>query len=249
MGWFADRARRVMKQNFLLVVALLALGSTAGTLRADGMIIDKIYHPYVLPLEREFEWRASIQDQQPGQPDHLRRYRMAYGMSLGEKWFAETYLVGNQSEDHSFHVKGFELEAQRQLTEQGEYWADWGVVFEVEKEDDPQAWAFATGLLAEKEWGKWSGTANLFLMYEWGSHIKDETETRMGLQARYRHSPGFEPAVELYAGEDTRGIGPAALGQLPLGGRRQIKWEAGAIFGIDHKSPDTTLRFLLEFEF
>ena len=120
------------------------------------------------------------------------------------------------------------------MTEQGEYWADWGVVFELEKEDDLDAWEFSTGLLAEKEWG---------------SDIPDETETRLGLQARYRHSPGFEPAVEVYSGEDTRGIGPAVLGQLPLGGKRQLRWEAGAIFGLDSKSPDTTLRFLLEFEF
>jgi hypothetical protein len=34
-----------------------------------------------------------------------------------------------------------------------------------------------------------------------------------------------------------------------LGSRRQLRWEAGAIFGVDSQSPDTTLRFLLEFEF
>lgn len=227
----------------------LCLGLAAGSAQADGVVIDKIYHPYVQPLEREFEWRATLQDHQPGRPDHLQLYRMAYGMSLGDKWMAELYLVGTNSDEGSFEVAGYEFEAQRQLTEQGEYWADWGVVFELEKEDDLDAWEFSTGLLAEKEWGHWSGTANLFLLQEWGSDIPDETETRLGLQARYRHSPGFEPAVEVYSGEDTRGIGPAVLGQLPLGGKRQLRWEAGAIFGLDSKSPDATLRFLLEFEF
>jgi hypothetical protein len=162
---------------------------------------------------------------------------------------AELYLVGTNSDEGSFEVAGYELEAQRQLTEQGEYWADWGVVFELEKEDDLDAWEFSTGLLAEKEWGRWSGTANLFLLHEWGEDIADETETRLGLQARYRYSPAFEPAVELYSGQDTRGIGPAVMGQVRLGGRRQLRWEAGAIFGVDSQSPDTTLRFLLEFEF
>ena len=228
---------------------VFALGFPAVPLLADGMIIDKIYHPYVQPLEREIELRASLQDQQTGWPDDMQTYRLAYGMSLGQKWFTELYLVGNNSDEDSFDVRGYELEAQRQLTEQGEYWADWGVVFELEKEDDPQSWEFSTGLLVEKEWGKWSGTANLFVMYEWGSRITDETETRMGLQARYRRSPAFEPAIEFYAGEDTRGIGPAALGQIPLGAKQQLKWEAGAIFGIDSGSPDTTLRFLLEYEF
>lgn len=236
------------KPGRMAVLALLLATAPASVL-ADGVVIDKIYHPYVQPLEKEFEWRAILQDRQPGRPDNLQLYRFAYGQSLGDKWFAEIYLVGSKSDADSFDVEGYEIEAQTQLTEQGEYWADWGLVFELEKADAADAWEFSTGLLTEKEWGRWSGTANLFVEYEWGADIPDETETRLGLQARYRYAPGFEPAVELYSGEDTRGIGPAALGQLRLGGKRQLRWEAGVIFGLDSKSPDTTLRFLLEFEF
>jgi hypothetical protein len=44
-------------------------------------------------------------------------------------------------------------------------------------------------------------------------------------------------------------VGPVALGLVRLGGKRKLRWEGGAIFGLDSKSPDTTLRFLLEFEF
>jgi len=32
----------------------------------------------------------------------------------------------------------------------------------------------------EKEWGDWSGTANLMLTHEWGSLIEDETEATLG---------------------------------------------------------------------
>jgi len=216
---------------------------------ADGVVIDKIYHPYVQPLEQEFEWRATMQDHQPGVADDLAVYRFAYARSLGEKWFGEVYLVGQRSDASSFDVDAYEVEALRQLTEQGEYWADWGVVFELEKERGLDAWEFAAGVLAEKEWGRWSGAANLFAIQEWGSDVRDELETRLGLQARYRYSPAFEPAIELYSGEDTRGIGPVAMGLVRFGGKRQLRWEAGAIFGVDNQSPDTTLRFLLEFEF
>lgn len=232
-----------------LGAALAAVLLVSATSRADGIVIDKIYHPYVQPLEQEFELRASLQNHQPGVPDDLGVWRFAYARSLGEKWSGEVYLVGRRSDDSSFDVEAYEVEALRQLTEQGEYWADWGVVFELEKERHQDAWEFAVGALAEKEWGKWSGTANLFLIQEWGSDVRDELETRLGLQARYRHSPAFEPAIEIYSGEDTRGIGPVALGLIRLGGKRQLRWEAGAIFGVDSKSPDTTLRFLLEYEF
>jgi hypothetical protein len=230
---------------FAGVASLLLVSSVV----ADGVVIDKIYHPYVQPLEQELEWRASLQNQQPGVSDDLAVHRFAYARSLGEKWLGELYLVGQQSDDASFDVEAYEVEALRQLTEQGEYWADWGVVFELEKTRGREAWEFAVGALAEKEWGRWSGTANLFVMQEWGSDIKDELETRLGLQARYRHSPAFEPAIELYSGEGTRGVGPVAVGLVRLGGKRKLRWEAGAIFGLDSKSPDTTLRFLLEFEF
>lgn len=232
-----------------LLATLVCIGPACTPALADGLVIDKIYHPYVQPLEREIEARAIWQNRQPGRPDNLQTYKLAYGMSLGEKWFAELYLIGRNSDAGSFELEAYEIEALRQITEQGEFWADWGVVFELEKERGVDAWEFSTGLLAEKEWGRWSGTANLFLLHEWGSDIADETESRLGLQARYRHSPAFEPAIEVYSGQDTRGIGPAALGQIRLGGRRQIRWEAGAIFGLDSKSPDTTLRLLLEFEF
>ena len=238
-----------MKFAIRMRAAAAVLAVAAGPLGADGVVIDKIYHPYVQPLEREFEGRAIWQNEQPGRPDNLQMYRFAYGQAIGDKWFAELYLVGQKSAEDSFGIEAYELELQRQLTEQGEYWADWGLLFELEKERDQDAWEFSTGLLAEKEWGRWSGTANLFLLHEWGEDIADETETRLGLQARYRYSPAFEPAVELYSGEDTRGIGPAVMGQVRLGGRRQLRWEAGAIFGLDSKSPDTTLRFLMEFEF
>lgn len=238
-----------MRSFGLRGLCLLALAALVRPAWADGVVIDKIYHPYVQPLEREFEWRAALQNDQPGRPDNLELYRFAYGQSLGEKWFAEVYLVGETSDDASFDVKAYELEALRQLTEQGEYWADWGVVFELEKESGRDAWEFSTGLLAEKEWGKWSGTANLFVMQEWGSDIVNELETRLGLQARYRYARGFEPAIEIYSGEDTRAVGPAVMGQVKLDNKRQLRWEAGAIFGVDSKSPDTTLRFLLEFEF
>lgn len=216
---------------------------------ADGAVIDKIYHPYVQPLEQEIEWRAIHQDEQPGMSDNTQLHRFAYGRSLNDRWFAEIYLIGEKSDDESFKLEAYEVEAKWQLTEQGEFWADWGALFELEKEHEEDAWEFAAGLLTEKEWGKWSTAANLFLTYEWGSGIEDEFESSLGLQARYRYSRAIEPAIEFYQGEDTQAIGPALLGQINLGIKRQIKWEAGAIFGLDNDSPNRTLRFLLEFEF
>ncbi|MEX2129872.1 MAG: hypothetical protein WD772_00170, partial [Pseudohongiellaceae bacterium] len=56
--------------------------------------IDKIYHPYVQPLEREFEYRSIYQtDSDPGEDDILRQ-RFGFGRSVSERIFVEAYLIG-----------------------------------------------------------------------------------------------------------------------------------------------------------
>ncbi len=216
---------------------------------ADGSVIDKIYHPYVDTLENELEFRSVFQDEQSGLSNPREIHRLALGRSIGESLFGEVYLIGSKSRAGSFDLEAYEFELKWQLTEQGEYSADWGMVFEFEREIDSDVSEVAAGLIAEKEFGRFSGAANLFLIREWGNDIENEYETSFSLQARYRYSRSFEPAIEFYTGQDTTGIGPAAMGNLALGTRKSLNWEAGLIFGSDDTSPDQTFRFLLEYEF
>ena len=69
------------------------------------------------------------------------------------------------------------------------------------------------------------------------------------MQARYRYSPYLEPAIEFYAGENTRSLGPILMGDVKLGAGKKLHWEAGVIFGLNNKSSDNTWRFLTEYEF
>jgi hypothetical protein len=236
-------------QRFILLCAGLLLSSWPCVSRADGIMIDKIYHPYVQPQEQELEGRAIFQDEQEGMADDVRLYRLAYGRALNDRWFLEAYIVGGSSAEQNFEVEAYELEAKWQLTEQGEFWADWGLLFELEKEAHEDIWEFSTALLVEKEWGRWSATANLFVIAEWGTDIENELETNLNLQARYRYSRLFEPAVEFYSGQDTVALGPVVMGQFSMGPGRRFHWEAGLLFGLDSASPDHTVRLLAEFEF
>ena len=244
-----NKMKRQTTSVIRLSLLLALLLTHAEVTQADGMVIDKIYHPYVQPLEQELEFRTTLQDNQPGRDDNLQSYHFAYGRSFNDRWFGEIYLIGERSDDESFKIEAYELEALWQLTEQGEFSADWGLLFELEKVKDLNIWEFSTGLLAEKEWGQWSTTANYIVTYEWGHDIDNEVESKLGLQARYRYSSAIEPGIEFYAGEDTRALGPVLLGQIKLGGKRKLKWELGAVFGLEHDSPNRTLRLLTEFEF
>lgn len=210
---------------------------------------DKVYHPYVEAFKTEIEFRGLYQlDGDDERLDGKQSYYLALGRGFNERLFLEGYVIGKKRSGESLSVDGFELEALLQLTEQGEYWSDWGLLWELEREIDEGIWEVSLALLWEKEWGRWVTAANLFAAYEFGPKINNEFETEFKGQLKYRLSRLFEPAVELYMDENTRGIGPVLLGAPKLG-RNKLKWELGLIFGFNRATADQNIRFLLEYEF
>tara|TARA_R110001606_G_scaffold399222_2_gene582492 strand:- start:153753 stop:154442 length:690 start_codon:yes stop_codon:yes gene_type:complete len=222
--------------NFLFILIGISLASVVN---ADGLMIDKVYHPYVQQLEREIEWRMISADGE-------QKHRLGLGKSVSDRLFVEGYLIVSNKETS---IDAYEAEAKWQLTEQGEYAVDWGVIFELEKDRYDNNWELASGLLMEKEWGSWTGSANLWAIYEWGDTIKSELESALALQARYRYSRYFEPALEFYSGQNTRGLGPAIMGDVKFSAGKKLHWEVGSIIGLDSTTPDNTWRLLTEFEF
>tara|TARA_R110002095_G_scaffold76427_4_gene65325 strand:+ start:1069 stop:1743 length:675 start_codon:yes stop_codon:yes gene_type:complete len=208
---------------------------------ADSLSVDKVYHPYVQPLEREIEVRMVSADGE-------EFYRLGLGKSLSDKLFVEAYLIGKDDNNH-LSLNAYEIEAKWQLTEQGEYAVDWGLMFELERVLHDDTWEISTSLLMEKEWGKWVAAANLSLIAEWGNEINNEFETALALQTRYRYSRYIEPAIEFYSSESGQAIGPVVMGDIRLGNAKKLHWEVGSIFGLGYKGPDNTWRLLMEYEF
>ncbi len=240
--------------QLFLGVFLIHVGLFNSSAFADGSFIDKVYHPYVQPHEREIELRWNIQqdsanDDDARLRDNAQSYRLAYGQSINERWFGEVYLVGKNNRQQDFKVSAVELEALWQLTEQGEYQQDWGMLFEVEHEWDNNVSEVSSALLIEQQWQKWVATINLYLIYEWGNSINDEFETALAAQGKYRYSRHLEPAIELYSSDNSKGIGPVLLGDFKLGNRQRIRWEAGVILGLDDKTAEQTYKFIVEYEF
>lgn len=233
-----------MKFSRLVLCFLVPL-----TARADGIVIDKIYHPYVDALEQELEYRALLPDRLQLGNNPAQVHQLSFGTALYSNVFAEVYAVAQKPRAGGFGISAWEAEVKWQLTEQGEYPVDIGLLFEYENERNLDAQEFTAAALVEKEWGRWSGAANFHLINEWGNDIEAEIETAVGLQLRYRHSQLLEPGIEFYAGQNTRGIGPVLQGNLNAGTGRAVHWETGLIIGLDDTTPDQTWRFLLEYEF
>lgn len=229
------------------LVALLLLHPLAGL--ADGFVVDKVYTPYVQLLETEIEYRALAIHDNSDELDNTIIHKLGIGRAIADHWAAEFYITRYEDKNSSLTIDAYEIEAKWQLTEQGEFDSDFGLIFELEHTQDTPAWEAASTLVVTRAIGRWVNTANLSLVYEWGNHIEDEVETAISLQGRYRHSAALEPALEFYAGQDTRGIGPVLAGTQRLGSQNQIHWELGTIFGLGSTSPEVSVRLLLEYEF
>ena len=241
------KALMLFKQfRWFILVSLSFLLSYTAAARADGVVVDKVYHPYVLPNEREVEWRLFSHKETD---NNKLGQRFAFGKSLTDNVMLEFYLVGERDLNDDFSLTSYELEARWMLTEQGEYWADWGLLFEIEKEQQQKNWEVTFGVLIEKEFGRTSLTVNAFIIYEWGNTIVSEFETEFRLQYRYRFLEQIQPAIELYSGENYLGIGPAFMGVQRFDGQKQLKWEVGFITGVDSQSKGHILRVAVEYEF
>ena len=219
----------------------------AHTALADGVAIDRVYDPYVQPLETEFELR-SVTYTDDSLPDR-QKHSLGTGRSLTDRWAVEFYAMGSSTANDSFSVDAYELELKWQLTEQGEYTFDWGIVFELEREIEDNAWEASARILTARDFGRWTTVANLGLVYEWGSRIDNELESETRVQTRYRYKETFEPAVELHLGEDTAALGPAFTGLYRFSPGRKMRWEAGVFWALDDGTPDRVFKFNLEYEF
>ncbi len=214
---------------------------------ADGIVIDKVYDPYVQPLEKEFEFRSLVYSD--NDLVDLQKHSFGFGRSLSERWFGEIYAIGVKTTGENFRIDTYELEFKRQLTEQGEYSFDWGLLFELEREADQNTWEFSTSVIASREIGRWVATANFDLIYEWGDSVTNEFETALHTQFRRRWSERFEPGLEVHLGQDTLAVGPVFSGLKRFDGGGKFLWEAGYFVGLDEITPDDTVRLVLEYEF
>ena len=230
-----------------LLIPILAV-ATANLALADGFIVDKVYHPYVEAMTQEFELRAVAYDDYRNLP-RGETYRLAYGRAFGDRWFGELYLAGQRTSNENLELEGYEAEVLHQITEQGEYWADWAVIMEVEKQHTENIWEASTGVVMEKEFGQWSTAVNLLVTSEWGETVQDELESRLAVQTRYRFREWLEPALELHSGENSKALGPAMLGDIRLGNGRRLHWEVGAFTALDDDTPDYSFRAGVEYEF
>ena len=230
---------KIFKSVLLCYLLVVSVASSAD--------MERVYHPYVEQNEREIEYGLVWRDI-GGDP--LLLQRAGFGYAWSDKLFTEVYLLSESVSHAGERIRGYEIEVRLQLTEQGEYWADWGLLFETGTAKDIDSHEFALGVLWEKELnGRWSASANIIAEYEFGDDIESELESALRTQFRYRKSALFEPAIEVYLDDQDWAAGPAIIGARRFSAGKQLRWEFGFLVGLDKDTPENNLRFNLEYEF
>ncbi len=240
------------------VTALLISGIVFLGLCTDAQATRKVYSPLVEKGELEIEYRGSYAFDDRASKDGKQKHKLGVGYGVLERWFLEVYGAWENhpgSSDESTTYEATELENKFQLSEQGEYWLDFGFLVENEfaAEDEGQDELKLVPLF-QKDWDQWTHKANPFVEYKYDGEAEEEWEAGVSWSTSYRVHPSFEPGLELHWNygdlseskpfdEQAFQLGPVVYGTLG-----PVKYDIGYLFGISEDSPDGELKWIVEFE-
>jgi hypothetical protein len=236
-----------------LLLALAVAGKPTDA-RADHVV----YSPLVEEGEKAIEIRGHYDFDSRKALDGGQAYKAEFEWAPTAWWLTEILVKYEREPGEALDATEIASENIFQLTDQGRYWLDFGVLAEfVYSLEDGGANALEVALLGQKDFGR--NEVRLNFVFEQPLESGADLEMEYRWQYRYRLSERFEPGIEMYGGAGEWGevgsfddheqqLGPAAYGKFRTDDGA-IKYELGLLFGLTDETPDTTLRFLLEYEF
>ncbi len=159
-----------MKLQYFAAGTILLIANTAYA----G--VDKVYGPNVEPGEIELELRGHYIDDNDPSWDGAQKSKIGVGYGIAPRVFVEGYLVFEKGANADYALEALEIEAKFQLSEQGEYFADFGLLTELEKVRAVDEWEFKVGPLIQKPIGNWLATLNLLGETKFGSDVSGSGE-------------------------------------------------------------------------
>jgi len=217
----------------------------------------KVYLPAVVQGEVELELRGGFQKWRDHDDDRERQFVADVGYAFTPWWKSELAVGATRLPGTSSRLDEIEWENIFELTEPGQYWVDLGLFAELARDHAEGRNVVAIGPMFQKEFGRLQANANLLFKRQLGAHAEPGAEIDYAWQLKWRGNPRSEPGVQGFgtigrtndfAHATEHKIGPAFFSQAVLGARNKIKFDAAVLFGLNRNSPDTTVRFNLEYE-
>jgi hypothetical protein len=242
------------------LLAAVALGLPVVSHAAPS---DYVYYPYVEYGEREIDFKygtAKAKDANGGGRESAAS--VGFGWGATPSWFTEAYLKYHKLPGDKTGYDAFEWENKFQLTEPNQYFADFGLITEIEipKERRTEGYEFRMGPLVQFDTGALRWNANLLFTRVLRAENPQVTQMGYQLQARYALRRELELGVQALGDmgkwnhwdphdEQNHRIGPAIFGKLKLEGREAIRCNAAWLLGESKAAPRNTFRLQAELEF
>ncbi|HEY6898780.1 MAG TPA: transporter [Rhodocyclaceae bacterium] len=213
--------------------------------------------------EKEIDFKYGVNS--PAKPgDEAGQYAIGFGYGATQHWFTEVYLVNTRDTGDNFRLEAIEWENKFQLTEPGEYFADVGLLTEIEVPRQHGApIELSVGALFQKDIDKFQLNGNVILtrqVRDSDDAAEHNTEIGYQWQIKYRWRPEFEFGLQGLGSmgkwddwdksrDQIHKVGPAIFGKYKVGEHQAIKYNAALLAGVSEAAPHSTLRFQVEYEF
>ncbi len=239
---------------------LLAIAGGALLMPHSASAADyKVYSPNIVLGESEFEARAFTSWGTDALTGASRGLKIAYGHSFTDWWKTELYATAEREYGESLKPEEFEWENRFQLTPQGKYWLDVGLLNENEIprfSDDPYEIKF--GPILEKDIGRWTAVVNLIAAHQYGTNAEPGVALEYRARLEYRWRRSVSPVLEAYGqpagrigryGHPRHQLGPGVVGSLRLAAGQSLRYGVVALLGASRAAANGTLVLRLEYEF
>jgi len=250
-------ARRAM----LGLYAMTALTAVGMPVVASAGPAESIYSPIVEYREWELELKGGVQDFGNRDVGEIA-YKFTFGYGIAPRWHSEVEIEYPRAPGNAARVEEIELENIFQLTEHGEHWLDVGIFNEISHNRLEHKNFFAIGPMFQQESGR--SQVNLNLLWtrqtsavQAGEEGDSRNELSYAAQWKWNAGPRFQPGVQAFgslgdpahARSQELRFGPAFFGKANLADGKSLKYNAALLGGLTRETPNTTLRFQLEYEF
>lgn len=226
-----------------------------------------IYSPIVSYREWELELKGGVQDW--NDPDGERAAKLAFAYGLAPRWKVEVEAEYSQTPGSAARIEEYEFENIFQLTEHGEHWMDAGIFAEFEHNRLENVNTLVLGPMFQKETARTQTNLNIYWKRRL-SALPDDPDNSDGyggsagrneleyqVQWKYNLGPRFQPGVQAFGSlgdpahmrSETLRVGPGFFGTVSVGDAKRLRYNAAILAGLTHGTPDTTIRFQLEYEF
>jgi hypothetical protein len=238
-----------------LIAAVALLATHPLAVQADPAA--KVHLPDVVQGELELELFGGYQWWPGADDDRERQFvgEIEYGFT---PWWRSGLGVGTtRLRGQSYRLDEIEFENTFLVTEPGRYWLDLGLFAELAYDYPVRRGAIAIGPMFQKEIGALQSNLNVTFERELGHGGEPGAEINYEWQVKWRGNARFEPGLQSigslgrthdFGHRTEANLGPAFFGQIYTGPRNKLKYDAAVLFGLNRNTPDTTVRFQIEYE-